>query len=84
MPPTPSVHLRPKLFHPLNFGRQILNEPPPHSFQQTMEQQPHRAYERTKSKQKQNQVTPHSNRTRVLFFDSAHKQCNGIKDGFTV
>ena len=45
---------------------------------QTMEQQPHRACERTKSKQKQNQVTSHSNWPRVLLFDLAHKQCNGI------
>ena len=49
---------------------------------QTMEQQPHRACERTKSKQKQNQVTSHSNWPRVLLFDLAHKQCNGIIKGW--
>ena len=52
-----------------------------------MEQQQHRASERTKSKQKQNQVTSHSNWPRVLLFDLAHKQCNGIikgEDGFSV
>ena len=47
-----------------------------------MEQQPHRACERTKSKQKQNQVTSHSNWPRVLLFDLAHKQCNGIIKGW--
>ena len=26
--PTPPVHLRPKLFHPLELGRPISNEPP--------------------------------------------------------
>ena len=49
---------------------------------QTMEQQPHRACERTKSKQKQNQVMSHSNWPRVLLFDLAHKQCNGIIKGW--
>ena len=34
--------------------------------------------ELTKSKQNQNQVTSHSNWPRVLLFDLAHKQCNGI------
>ena len=34
-----------------------------------MEQQPQRACERTESKQKQNQVTSHSNRPRVLLFN---------------
>ena len=42
-----------------------------------MEQQPQRACERTKSKQKQNQVTLHSNSPRVLLFDLVLKQCNG-------
>ena len=43
----------------------------------TMEQQPHRACERTKSKQEQNQVTSHSNWPRILLFHLAHKQCTG-------
>ena len=61
-PFTPSVYLRPKFFHPLDLGRPILNEPlAPYLLQQTMEQQPHRACQRTKSKQKQNLVTLHSN-----------------------
>ena len=47
-----------------------------------MEQQPHHACERTKSKQKQNQVTSHSSLSRVLLFDLAHKQCNGIIKGW--
>ena len=48
-----------------------------------MQKQPHRgACERTKSKQKQNQVTPHSNRPRVLLFDLAHRQCNDIIKGW--
>ena len=38
----------------------------------------HRACERTKSKQKQNQVTSYSNWPRVLLFDLAVKQCNDI------
>ena len=41
-----------------------------------------RACERTKSKEKQNQVTSHSNWRRVLLFDLAHKQCNGIIKGW--
>ena len=49
-----------------------------HILQQTKKKQPHYAFERTKSKQKQNQVTLHSNWSRVLLFDLAHKQCNGI------
>ena len=48
---------------------------------QTMEKQPHRACERMKSNQKLNQVMPHSNWPRVLLFDLAHKQCNGIIKG---
>ena len=36
------------------------------------------ACERTKSKQKQNQITSHSNWPRVLLFRVAHKQCNRI------
>ena len=47
----------------------------------TMEQQLHRAWERTKSKQKQNQVTSRSNWQRAMLFDLAHKQCNGIIKG---
>ena len=46
-----------------------------------MEQQSHRAPERTKSKQKQNQVTSHSNWLRVLLFDLA---VVSLKDDFTV
>ena len=42
----------------------------------------HRAYKRAKLKQKQNQVTPHSNWPRVLLFNLAHKQCNGIIKGW--
>ena len=76
--PTPSVHLCPKCFHTLDFGRPILNEPPT-LFQQTMEQQSHRSCERTKSKQYQ---VSHSNWPRVLLFDSAHKQSNGIIKGW--
>ena len=39
----------------------------------------------SKSKQKQTQVTSHSNWPCVLMFDLTHKQCSGIiKDGFTV
>ena len=50
-----------------------------------MEQQPQRACKRMDSKQKQNQVPLHSNLPRVLLFDLAHKQCNGvIKDDVTV
>ena len=49
---------------------------------QTMEQQPHRACEWTKSKQKQNQIKSHSNWPRVLLlFNLAHKQCNCIIQG---
>ena len=43
---------------------------------QTMEQQPHHACDRTKSKHK-NKVS-----SRVLLFDIAHKQCNGIFKGW--
>ena len=49
---------------------------------QTMEQQPPCACEQTKSKQKQNQVTLHSNWTRALLFDLSPKQCNGILKGW--
>ena len=49
---------------------------------QTMEQQTHGASDRTKSKQKQNQVTSHSYWPRVLLFDLAHKQCNGTIKGW--
>ena len=44
-----------------------------------MEQQPHRACERTESKQK---VMSYSNRDFVPFFDLPHKQCNGIIKGW--
>ena len=46
-----------------------------------MEKQPHRAFERTKSKQKPNQVMSHSNGPHVLLFDLAYKQCSGIIKG---
>ena len=51
---------------------------------QTMEQQSHRASERTKSKQKKskNKVTSHSNWPHVLIFDLVHTQCNGIIKGW--
>ena len=63
-----------------NFKR---NPPPtPCPLQQTMEQQPHRACKRTKSKQKQNQVSSHSNCPHVLLFDLAHKQCSGVIKGW--
>ena len=45
---------------------------------QTMEQQQHGACERTKTKQRQSQVTSYWNWARVLFPDLAHKQYNGI------
>ena len=45
---------------------------------QTMEQQPQHACEPAKAKQKQDQVTSHSNWPRILLFDLAHKQRNGI------
>ena len=45
---------------------------------QTTKQQPHRACERTKSKQKQNQAMSHSNSPRVLLFNLAHKQYNSV------
>ena len=38
--------------------------------------------ERTKSKQKQNQVMSHSNWPSVVLFDLAHKPCNGIIKGW--
>ena len=47
-----------------------------------MKQQPHRAYERTKSKQKQNQAMSHLISSHVLLFDLSHKQCNGIIKGW--
>ena len=47
-----------------------------------MEQQLQRACERTKSKQKQNQVTSRSNWPCIILFDLAHKQCNGIVKGW--
>ena len=53
-PPTPrSIYVQ-NFPNPLDLGRPILNEPSPHHhhpLQQTMEQQPHRACERRKSKQ---------------------------------
>ena len=49
---------------------------------QTMEQQPQRACEQTKGKQRQNQVTSHSNWPRALLFDLDHKQCNDIIKGW--
>ena len=47
-----------------------------------MQQPPNRACKRTKSKQKQNQVTSHLSWPRALLFDSAQKQCNGIIKGW--
>ena len=79
-PPTP-VYQRQKFLHPVDLGRPILNEHP-NPLQQNMQQQPHRVYERTKSKQKQNQATWHSNWPRVLLFDLVHKHCNGIMKGW--
>ena len=49
---------------------------------QTMEKQPHCVCERRRSKQKRNQVTSHSNWLRVLLFNLAHKQSNGIIRGW--
>ena len=48
----------------------------------TMDQQPDITCEGTKSKQKQNQVTSHSNWPRALLFDLAHRKCNGIMKGW--
>ena len=47
-----------------------------------MEQQPQRASEQMEAKQKQSQVTSHSNQPRLLLLDLAHKQCNGIIKGW--
>ena len=47
-----------------------------------MEQQPHRSCKRAKSKQKQNQATSHLNQLRVLMFNLAQKQYNGIIKGW--
>ena len=47
--PASLVRLRPKYFHPLNLGHPVLKEP----------QQIYHTCERTKSKQKQNQVMSH-------------------------
>ena len=50
---------------------------------QTIEQQPHRACESTKSNKKIiNKATSYSNLPRVLLFDLAHKQCNDIIKGW--
>ena len=80
--PQPSAHLRANFFYFLDLGSPILNEPNPHPLHQTMEEQPHHAWERTKSKQKQNQVMSHSNWPRVLLFVLTHKQCNDIIKGW--
>ena len=74
LPPGPSTS---KIFPPA-LSWMSKQTPLPHFLQQTKKKQPHYAFERTKSKQKQNQVTLHSNWPRVLLFDLAHKQCNGI------
>ena len=77
--PTTPVHLRPKFFHPLDLGRPILNEPArpsPKIYGKNIA--PSLWTNKIKTKQKQNQVTSHSNWPRVLLFDLAHKQCNGI------
>ena len=61
--------------HPLSIY--VESFPPPwpwtSNFKQTIEQL-HRACERTKSKQRQNQVTSHSNWIRVVLFDLIHQQ----------
>ena len=51
-----------------------------------MEQQPNRACEETKSKQKQNQVQSHLNRPRVSLFNLAPPKNELIllNDGYTV
>ena len=49
---------------------------------QTMEYKLHRICEQTKSKQKQNQVTSHSNSTNVILFHLAQKQRNCIIKGW--
>ena len=78
-PPNPCSSTS-KIFNPLGIGRPIFNEPlPSHPLQQTMEQQPHCACERTRLKQKQNQVTSHSNWLHILLFTLV-----SLKDGFTV
>ena len=79
--PGPLVHLRPKLPAPLTLDVRFEANSLPHLLQQTMKQQPRRAREWTKWKQKQNQVTSHSNWPRVLLFNSAHKQCVGVIKG---
>ena len=43
----------------------------------------HHAYERMKLKQKQNQISSHSNWPHILLLNLAHKQCNGIINGWT-
>ena len=63
---------------PQTFNFKWTTPPVTHPLEQTMEQKPHRECERTKLKQKQNQVTPHSNLWSVLMFDLAHKQGSGI------
>ena len=47
-----------------------------------MKQQLYRAYEQTKSKQKQNQVTSHSNWPSILLFQLGYKQWSGIIKGW--
>ena len=78
--PPPRVYLRPKFFTPLTLNIQFWTTLP-HPLQQTTEQL-HRACEWAKSKQNQNKVTSHLNWPRVLLFDLAHSQCNGIIKGW--
>ena len=57
-PPFPSTS---KIFLPLDSGRPISNELPRNRRKGTMEEQARRACEQMKSKEKQKQVTSHSN-----------------------
>ena len=65
-----------------NFKRVLLCVQLSKNITKCLEKQPYRACERAKSKQKRNQVMSHSNWPRVLLFDLAHKQCNGINKGW--
>ena len=61
---------------------QFLNKPS-YPLEQTMEQKPYRACERTKLKQKQIQVTSHSNWPRISIYPKNNAMVS-LKDGFTV
>ena len=68
----PLVYLRPTLFHSLVLGSPILPPPPPPLLSNKLWKNNRTVQcERTKSKQKQNQVTSHSNWPRFLLFDLA-------------